>query len=472
VTRRGAPLRRVCGAALALLVPTLTLTLALALALAGQVAAAGTPDAEPPALEVPPVAFAERTLRNGLQFIAVPNRASPTVSVQVWYHVGAKDDPAGRSGFAHLFEHLMFKRTRYLRAEQFDRLTEDVGGANNAFTSDDVTVYQDIVPSNHLEALLWAEAERMANLDVVQASFESERSVVKEEYRERVLTPPYGRFTNAIASLPYESHPYRRPVIGRIEDLEAATLADVAAFHAAHYRPDNATLVVAGDFDPKQLDAWVDQYFAPVPRPAAPVPRVTATEPAWTHDRRIALTGPRVALPAVALAWLAPPLTSPDVPALRIAAALLSGGESSRLSQSLVYRRQLASQAGFDADLRAGPGLLIATATAAGGKALAAVQAGLLAEVLRLVQRPVPAAELSKVKTQLLTEALLTRQTPEGLGAAVAAAAVLEGGAEQINIGLAALQAVTATDVQRVMRRYLGGTHKVTIEYTQERVAK
>jgi zinc protease len=209
-----------------------------------------------------------------------------------------------------------------------------------------------------------------------------------------------------------------------------------------------------------------------VPRPATPVPRVTATEPAWTHDRRIALTGPRVALPAVALAWLAPPLTSPDVPALRIAAALLSGGESSRLNQSLVYRRQLASQAGFDADLRAGPGLLIATATAAGGKALAAVQAGLLAEVLRLVQRPVPAAELSKVKTQLLTEALLTRQTPEGLGAAVAAAAVLEGGAEQINIGLAALQAVTATDVQRVMRRYLGGTHKVTIEYTQERVAK
>ena len=238
MTHSGAPLHRVCAALLALLLPALTL------ALAGQVAAAGTPAvAATPALQVPPVALAERTLPNGLQFIAVPNRASPTVSVQVWYHVGAKDDPAGRSGFAHLFEHLMFKRTRYLRAEQFDRLTEDVGGANNAFTSDDVTAFQDIVPSNHLEALLWAEAERMANLDVVQASFESERSVVKEEYRERVLTPPYGRFTNAIASLPYESHPYRRPVIGRIEDLEAATLADVAAFHATYYRPDNATLV-------------------------------------------------------------------------------------------------------------------------------------------------------------------------------------------------------------------------------------
>ena len=136
------------GAVQALLVTALTL------ALVGRVAAAGMPAAPALALEVPPVALAERTLRNGLQFIAVPNRASPTVSVQVWYHVGAKDDPAGRSGFAHLFEHLMFKRTRYLRAEQFDRLTEDVGGANNAFTSDDVTAFQDIVPSNHLEELL------------------------------------------------------------------------------------------------------------------------------------------------------------------------------------------------------------------------------------------------------------------------------------------------------------------------------
>ncbi len=422
--------------------------------------------------DVPNVAFTERVLRNGLQVIAVPNAASPTVSVQVWYHVGAKDDPPGRSGFAHLFEHLMFKGTRYLRPEQLDRLTEDVGGSNNAFTSDDVTVYQDIVPSNHLETLLWAEAERMANLAVVQASFESERSVVKEEYRERVLASPYGRFARGIASLPYLVHPYRRPSIGSIEDLEAATLADVAAFHATHYRPDNATLVVAGDFDPQQLDAWVDKYFAAVPRPAAAVPRVTASEPAWTSDRRIALTGPQVALPAVALVWLAPPLTSPDAAALRIAAALLGGGESSRLNQSLVYRRQLAAQAGFNADLRAGPGLLIASAVAAGGKPLAELEAGLLAEVLRLTRQPVPAAELSKVKTQLLTDTLLTRQTPEGLGAAVAEAAVLEGGAAQVNTGLAALLEVSAADVQRVLRKHLVGAHKVTIEYTQDGAAK
>ncbi len=419
-------------------------------------------------ITVPRVAYTERTLANGLQFIAVRSSTSPTVSVQVWYHVGAKDDPHGRSGFAHLFEHLMFKSTKYLRAEQFDRLTEDVGGSNNAFTSNDVTAYHEVVPSNHLETLLWAEAERMAHLKVDEANFISERAVVQEEYRERVLTSPYGRLGNALASSSYLVHPYKRPSIGSIEDLEAASLADVAAFHSTYYRPDNATLVVAGDFDPKQLDDWVDKYFGAVPRPAAALPRFSANEPEWRADRSATVTGPQVPLPAVAVTWLAPPVTSPDAPALQIAAALLSGGESSRLNQALVYRQQIASSAGFDADLRSGPGLLIASAVAASGRPLAQVEAALLAEVRRLATRPIPPAELAKVKTQLLTAALLSRQTPTGLGMAIAEAAVLEGGAEQVNAGIEALQRVTATQVAQAMQRYVLGAHKVTITYRQQ----
>jgi zinc protease len=438
----------------------------LACAVAAQALAAGAP------LNIAPIAFTERVLPNGLQVIAVPSNTSPTVSVQVWYHVGSKDDPQGRSGFAHLFEHLMFKSTRYLKPEQFDRLTEDVGGSNNAFTSDDVTAYQNIVPSNHLEALLWAEAERMSNLNVVEASFVSERAVVEEEYRQRVLASPYGRLSIAIPKAAYQAHPYQRPGIGSIEDLESAKLADVVAFHATHYRPDNATLVVAGDFDPKQLDAWVDRYFARIPRPATPLPRVVATEPAWTSDRHASVTGPKVPLPAVALVWLAPPVTSDDTPALQIAAALLSNGESSRLNQSLVYRQRVASSAGFEAELRTGPGLLIAMAVAASAKPLAQVQSALLAEVLRLAHEPVPAAELTKVKTQVLTGALLARQTPEGLASAVAEAAVLEGNAARVNTGLIALQNVSAADVQRVMQRYVAQAHKVTVKYTQEETTK
>jgi len=417
---------------------------------------------------VPPVAYTERALANGLQFIAVRSRTSPTVSVQVWYHVGAKDDPKGRSGFAHLFEHLMFKSTKYLRAEQFDRLTEDVGGSNNAFTSNDVTAYHAVVPSNHLETLLWAEAERMANLKVDEANFISERAVVEEEYRERVLTSPYGRLGNAMSSSSYLVHPYKRPSIGSIDDLEAASLADVAAFHSTYYRPDNATLVVAGDFDPKQLDDWVDKYFGAVPRPAAALPRFNASEPAWRVDRNVTVTGPQVPLPAVAVTWLAPPVTSPDAPALQIAAALLSGGESSRLNQALVYRQQIASSASFDADLRAGPGLLIASAVAASGRPLAQVESALLAEVRRLATRPIPPTELAKIKTQVLTAALLSRQTPTGVGMAIAEAAVLEGGAAQVNAGVVALQGVTAAQVAQALKHYVLGAHKVTITYRQQ----
>lgn len=423
-------------------------------------------------LKVAPIAFTERSLPNGLQFIAVPSSTSPTVSVQVWYHVGGKDDPQGRSGFAHLFEHLMFKSTRYMKNEQFDRLTEDVGGSNNAFTTADVTAYHEAIPSNHLETLLWAEAERMSNLNVDEANFKSESAVVKEEYRQRVLAEPYGRFYDGIDTAAFLVHPYKRPTIGSIAELDAASLSDVAAFHTTYYRPDNATLVVAGDFDPKQLDAWVDKYFAPLERPALPIPRIDAVEPAWPSDRQVSLTGPNVPLPAVALNWLAPPVTSPDAPALQIAAALLSGGESSRLNQSLVYRQQIATQTSFQADLRDGPGLLTAIAIGASGKPLNAVKAALLAEIRRLAEKPVGNAELAKIKTQLLTEALLTRETPTGLAHAVAEAAVMQHSAAQVNAGLKALQNVSAADVQRVMRRYVAQQHKVSVVYTQEKATR
>ena len=435
-------------------------------------ATVGTASAALTPPKVVPVVFAERVLPNGLQVLSVRSQTSPTVSVQVWYHVGSKDDPAGRSGFAHLFEHLMFKSTRYLKSEQFDRLTEDVGGNNNAFTSDDVTAYHEVVPSNHLETLIWAEAERLSNLNVDEANFKSERAVVEEEYRQRILATPYGRFYNALAPAAYLTHPYKRPGIGSIEDLEAASLADVEAFHRNYYRPDNATLIVAGDFDQKQLDAWVDKYFGPIVRPAAPLPRLNANEAPWPADRSVTVTAPGVPLPAVAVLWLAPPVTDPDNAALQIASAVLSGGESSRLNQSLVYRQQIASQASFQTDLRTGPGLLAAIAVAAGGKKLADVKAALLAEVQRLAKQPVGAAELAKVKTQLLTQTLLARQTPDGLARAVAESAVLEGNAARVNGGLQDLLNVSASDVQRVMKRYVIGAKKVSVEYHQEGAAK
>ena len=433
--------------------------------------AATAPAAATEALQVPRIDYRERKLGNGLTVLSVESHASPTVSVQVWYHVGGADDPEGKSGFAHLFEHMMFKGSKYMKSEQFDRLTEDVGGENNASTTEDVTAYQAVVPSNHLETLLWAEAERLLNLKVDEANFLSERAVVEEEYRQRILASPYGRFFEEMSTKPYLRHPYRRGVIGSIENLDAAAVADVVAFHAAYYRPDNATLIVTGDFDPRQLDAWVDKYFGPIPRPATPLPPRETQEPPWTADRTITVKAPNVPLPAVATIWLAPPVTDADAPALQVAAALLSAGESSRLNQALVYRQQIATQASFGADLRAGPGLLIASAIAAGGKSSSFLLTRLPPRLTLLPYRAAFTSELDKIKTLLLTQAFSTRQTPLGLAAAIGDAAVLGGNPNRVNTDLDDLLRVSAADVQRVLRRYVTGAHSVSLDYLQEGAA-
>ena len=276
-------------------------------------------------IRVPRLQFKQRTLPNGLSLISVENHTSPTVAIQVWYRVGSKDDPQGRSGFAHLFEHMMFKGTRHMKDEMMDRLTEDVGGYNNASTGDDYTNYYEVIPSNYLQTLLWAEAERMSSLKVDEANFASERAVVEEEFRQRILAPPYGRLFYLLEQKSFTIHPYHRPGIGSIEDLQAASLDDVRRFHSVFYRPDNAVLVVAGDFDPQQLDAWVDRFLGPIPKPATPIPRVTIKEPPRSAERRFTEYGPNVPLPAVALTFLAPPVTSDDAPVFSVAQAILSG---------------------------------------------------------------------------------------------------------------------------------------------------
>src|SRR5947207_5306680 len=274
--------------------------------------------------KMPRMSFRERTLPNGLRVLSVVDKSSPSVAINVWYHVGSKDDPDHRSGFAHLFEHIMFKSTRNMKAEMMDRLTEDVGGQNNAFTADDVTVYFETVPSNYLETLLWAEAERLASLTVDDANFKSERAVVQEEFRQSVLAPPYGKFFYVLDQKSFTAHPYKRPTIGSIEDLQAASVENVIKFHDTYYRPDNATLIVVGDFDQKQLDAWVDKYFAPIPKPNLPLPRVNITQPARTGEKRFMEYAPNVPLKGVAFSYLVPSSKNEDAAALTIPDIVLS----------------------------------------------------------------------------------------------------------------------------------------------------
>lgn len=422
-------------------------------------------------LALPPLPLRERRLANGLHVVSAAVAGGGTVAVQMWYRVGSKDDPEGRSGFAHLFEHLMFKGTRHMRPEMFDRLTEDVGGNNNAFTADDVTAYLAEVPANHLERLLWAEAERLSNLKVDAANLASERDVVKEEYRQRVEADPYGRLFNAIAPLGFIRHPYRRPGIGNLAELDAASLDDVRAFHRTFYRPDNVTLIVVGDFEPAAFDAAVDRYFGRLPKAEGTVPRVNVAEPKRTRDERVALTAPNVPLPALMLLWQAPRADHPDAAALKVASALLSAGDSSRLNEALVYRTQAAQSAGFEVMLNADAGLLIGYAIAAGPRPAASLEKPLLAEIERLARGALPAAELDKVRARLLTAALAERQTPAGRAQSLGMALVLAGDVRDADAELARLQAVTAADVKRVLNTWVLGARRVTATYSAEKAS-
>jgi zinc protease len=431
-------------------------------------ALASTPPARAQQVTVPRLNFKERTLANGLRVISAIDSSSPTVAIDVWYHVGSKDDPEGRSGFAHLFEHLMFKSTAHMKSEMMDRLTEDVGGFNNAYTADDVTVYYEVVPSNYLETLLWAEGDRLATLNVDEANFKSERAVVEEEFRTRILAPPYGRLNYLIEQHSFNTHPYRRPGIGSIEELEAASLEDVRAFHATFYRPDNATLVVVGDFNQQQLDAWVDKYLDGIPKPASPMPRVQVKEPAHTSEKRFTEYGQNVPLPAVAYSYLLPPKADADNDAMRVIDALMSAGESSRLYQSLVYQQQVATQVNTFTDLREDASLFVYLAILASGKKPEEVEHALNAEIKKLQAAPVSAAELEKAKNQLITSQLRERETNEGKAQALGDAAVLLGDPNRVNTDIARLQAVTAADVQRVAKKYFIDTNRVVIDYLPE----
>jgi len=432
-------------------------------------ATSSAPQPASSALEVAPLQYTTRTLPNGLRVYAMPDANTANVSVQVWYDVGSVDDPEGRSGFAHLFEHIMFKSTRNMPEQFFDRLTEDVGGFNNASTYDDFTNYFEVVPANHLERVLWAEADRMGSLVVNEESFSSERDVVKEELRQRVLASPYGRlFYLYLNQTNYTLHPYGRPGIGSIEDLDAATVEDVRAFHATYYRPDNAVLVVSGNFDPAQLDRWIDQYFGDIARPNRPIPRDYPVEPVRTQPREYTVYAPNVPLPAVMISYPQPAATSPDLPALLVLDAIMSNGESSRLYQSLVYEQQVAAQVFTNLEATQDPGAYGVFAILSEGQTADAGLTALSAQIARMRDEPVTQAELDEAKNEIVTSTIQQRETAYGRAFELADAVIRYGDAAYADRLLAAVQATTAADVQRVARSILNDQRRVVVRYLPE----
>jgi zinc protease len=422
--------------------------------------------AAPQGVVAPPLGFAHRTLPNGLEIYTSRDASTSNVTVQVWYRVGSKDDPAGRSGFAHLFEHLMFKSTENMASETFDRLTEDVGGFNNASTWDDFTNYYEVVPANHLERLIFAEADRMGTLVVDADVFASERDVVKEEYRQSYQANPYGRFFGLfVPQTVYENHPYRRPGIGSIEELNAATVEDVRRFHATYYRPDNAVLIVAGNFDQAQLDAWIDRYFGPLTNPDVALPANNVAEAEPTGPRDATFYGANVPLPVAMLAWRTVPYGNPDRAALTVLDGILSTGESSRLYRSLIYDKQIAAQASSGPDFAQQAGHITAYAIMAEGETVDTGLSALRAEVARFRDEPVTEAELTEAKNELIADILRNREGVDDRANALGFALMWDGDAAAADQEVAAIQAVTAADIQRVANRYMTEQRMITMRY-------
>lgn len=426
--------------------------------------------AEAAQVTVPPLQYKTRVLKNGLKVYTMQDRSTPNVTVQMWYDVGSKNDPEGRSGFAHLFEHILSRKTRNMPLNLVNQLTEDVGGIRNASTGDDRTNYFEIVPAAYLETMLWTHAERMARPVVDNTVFETERGVVKEELRQRYLAPTYGRFFGFVfAEQCYDALPNRRPGIGNIDELNAATLDDARGFHEAFYGPDTATLIVSGNFDQARLDALIDKYFAEIPKRANPASVVITTrEKPRAGSRAVTAYAPNVPLPAIASLWPLPPLTHKDAPALMVLDSILSRGESSRLTKSLVNTSEVASETSTFLEQQEDGGCLGTYAILAGGKSVGDAEAAMRAEIVRVRDTQVTAAELAEAKVELLAVDLSQRETFSGRAFLLGEALVSTGDPKFWDKTLAAVQAVTPADVQRVARTYLADNSRVDVRYLDE----
>lgn len=417
---------------------------------AAKVAKAGPAKAAPAR---PKIDLRSWTLSNGLRVVFSPHRSVPVVTVQVWYHVGSKNEHPGIRGVAHMFEHLMFKGTKHVKPEAHARMLTALGGSINAFTTQDVTAYHDTLPKQYLGFALELEAERMRNLLLTEKALKSERKVVQEEKRQRLENSPIGRSLEAIHALAYTKHPYAWTPAGDIGDLQRTTMATYQSFYETYYAPNNATVVVVGDVDEKAVREAVQARFGAFPRGKAPAP-VAASEPPQT-EQRVLNADWASQLNVVLGAYHIPPARHKDIAPLTVLSTILSAGRSSRLYKKLVRTDKLALAAGGFVRELEHPGLFFIYALGLPNKALPKLQQALLAQVERVRKTPVTAKELAKAKNQLATAQLRGLQTVSGLAQQIGESTYVNGDYRAFLDDAEEIDRVSAADVQRVAQAYL-----------------
>jgi zinc protease len=450
--------------------PTLLTALAFALAVVAPSRSAQTTQTArtaPAATALPQVAFEKTTLPNGLELILIEDHRLPVVAVNVWYHVGPANEAPGLTGFAHLFEHMMFAGSRHLPRGLADRLLEGAGATDsNGSTDYDRTNYYDTVPSNQLELALWVHADRMGYLlDVLdQTALSNQQDVVRNERRQSVENRPYGIVEEAMnhALFP-KNHPYYASVIGSHADIQNAKLADVRDFFTRYYGPNNASIVIAGDIDKAKTRALVAKYFGSFKR-AAPVAKPGVSTPPITRERRLTVAD-RVELQRVYMAWLTPPAYQPGDAELAVTAQILAGGKAGRLYKSLVYERQIAQDTAAAQNSNALTSTFVIDVTARPGHEAGELEAAIDAELKALRDTGPSEQEVERARNTIET-AMLT--AIEKLGGAGLANQVNQynqytGDPGYLPKDLARLRRVSAADVQRVARSYLQPNARVVV---------
>jgi zinc protease len=427
---------------------------------AGVCAAVGTTlDA---AVRPPKLQYEISTLPNGLTVVLEEDHSVPIVHLNLTYHVGSKNERPGRTGFAHLFEHLMFKGSKNVDPEGHTSMIASIGGQSNAFTTEDETTFWETAPSQYLPLMLWLEADRMATLRINNETFVSEREVVKEERRLRVDNQPYGRLNEIIYEQVFTAHPYKHVPIGSMVDLDAATVDDVRDFYQTFYVPENATLTLVGDFDAAQAMQLVTQYLGRVAKAKKPVPRDIPKEPAQTAERKLTLQEPWP-LPAVVVAYHITYDGNPDSYPLHIAGKVLSDGQSSRIYKKLVYEQQLAVAAFGGPNLIEDPNLFYAVAIVQPGRTPAEVTSALIAEFEKLKSEPISDRELQRTKNQFARDYILNRESDQDKARVLSHAVVIHHDIKTADGEFDIFQSLTAADVQRVARTYFTASNRTVL---------
>ncbi len=406
--------------------------------------------------------FETYKLPNGLTVIFSEDHTTPTVAVNVWYHVGSKNEMPGRTGFAHLFEHVMFTGSGHVPYGLHDKLTEGVGGGNNGSTTNDRTNYYETIPANYLESALWLESDRMGflldKLDI--AKLNAQRDIVKNERRQSYDNQPYGRVSEIFSGAMYpKDHPYSWPVIGSMTDLSAASEEDVKAFFRIYYAPNNATLAVVGDFDPKQAKAWIQKYFSDLPqgkaveRPNVPLGKLTASKRLVYEDR--------VQVPRLYIQWPTVGFKHDDDYALSVMSSILSGSRTARLTKALVYDSQAASQVGAFANSAEDVGVFQVTVIPRPEHTLTELEGAVDQVIQKFLAEGPTAEELQKAKAGLELNFLRGLESNLGKANQLISGAVFYGNPGQFSTDYQKTLAVTAADVKRVANQYLSRSRVV-----------